>query len=341
MEDLRQYYAILGLKPGASRAQIEQAYAAAEDGLHAQRLADDPQVRGKTQARLKVINEAYLAIVDAAQGAHAVPTDDRAPSGPLRDDGARHLSHAADTTESSDASFPPADAAAASARSAEKAGAWSVPQPPQPATSAQIPAVPFGLLRKEVVLFLAILAALFLLFLVIHFRPIARNPPPVAIDNTKTPAVSAGLGSTPASHPEHRLTADVATITRDAEGGNVKAQTFLGYLYVQGTGVPRNFAEAARWFGSAAAQGDAEAQNWLGYLYETGQGVSRDDGEAAKWYRRSAEQENADAEKNLGLLYARGSGVAANRQEAARWLRRGAAHGSREAQEALKRLRLE
>jgi TPR repeat protein len=42
-----------------------------------------------------------------------------------------------------------------------------------------------------------------------------------------------------------------------------------------------------------AEHGDAEAQYNLGILYHDGQGVPRDDAEAVKWYRKAAEQGNA------------------------------------------------
>lgn len=42
-----------------------------------------------------------------------------------------------------------------------------------------------------------------------------------------------------------------------------------------------------------AEQGDATAQNNLGVMYEYGLGVPKDDAEAVKWYRMAAEQGNA------------------------------------------------
>lgn len=39
-----------------------------------------------------------------------------------------------------------------------------------------------------------------------------------------------------------------------------------------------------------AKQGDAEAQNELGFAYETGDGVNQDYAEALKWYQTAAEQ---------------------------------------------------
>ena len=58
-----------------------------------------------------------------------------------------------------------------------------------------------------------------------------------------------------------------------------------------------------------AAQGDAEAQFNIGVMYAEGRGVPRDDAEAVRWYRLAAEQGHAYAQFNLGVMYAYGEGV--------------------------------
>ena len=45
----------------------------------------------------------------------------------------------------------------------------------------------------------------------------------------------------------------------------------------------------------AAEQGDAAAQNNLGFMYINGEGVPQDYQEALKWYSLAAEQGHADA----------------------------------------------
>ena len=59
----------------------------------------------------------------------------------------------------------------------------------------------------------------------------------------------------------------------------------------------------------AADQGNADAQFNLGVMYAEGRGVPRDDAEAARWYRCAADQGEAAAQFNLGLMYAKGEGV--------------------------------
>lgn len=72
-----------------------------------------------------------------------------------------------------------------------------------------------------------------------------------------------------------------------AEHGNPVAQTYLGFLFETGRGVPQNYTEAAMWYRRAAEQGDSLAQYSLGLLYDRGQGVPRDIVEASKWLNLS------------------------------------------------------
>src|ERR1035437_4566743 len=95
-----------------------------------------------------------------------------------------------------------------------------------------------------------------------------------------------------------------------AKEGNAVAQLYLGFLYDEGEGVPRDYKEAAKWYRSAAEQGQADAQIYLGMKYEKGEsGFSRDYQEAVKWYRLAAERGNSMAEYLLGYMYLQGFGV--------------------------------
>ena len=47
----------------------------------------------------------------------------------------------------------------------------------------------------------------------------------------------------------------------------------------------------------------AEAQHNLGVMYHNGQGVPKDYAEAARWYRLAAEQGNRFAKYNLNHLH--------------------------------------
>lgn len=91
-----------------------------------------------------------------------------------------------------------------------------------------------------------------------------------------------------------------ALYRRDAELGVVPAQVTLALLYLEGEGVPQDYAQAAHWFEIAAKRGNAEAQRNLGALYQDGKGVPQSFVEAAKWFRLAGAKEDAAAvEKNL------------------------------------------
>ena len=70
-----------------------------------------------------------------------------------------------------------------------------------------------------------------------------------------------------------------------AEQGNAVAQFNLGVMYANGQGVPKDDAEAARWYRLAAEQGHDGAQVNLGIMYDNGEGVPKDPAEAVRWYR--------------------------------------------------------
>ena len=78
-------------------------------------------------------------------------------------------------------------------------------------------------------------------------------------------------------------------ITRPlAADGEAWAQSLIGLSYSTGEGVPKNDAEAVKWYRLAAAQGDSEAQSQLAFHYSLGRGVPRDDGRAHMWANLAA-----------------------------------------------------
>ncbi len=97
-----------------------------------------------------------------------------------------------------------------------------------------------------------------------------------------------------------------------AEQGDAQAQTYMGLLYESGEGVPRDYAEAVKWYLLAAEQGKADAQYYLGNMYRDGNGVPQDETEAVVWYTKAAEQGKSAAQNSLGELYAKGKGVKRN-----------------------------
>jgi len=101
----------------------------------------------------------------------------------------------------------------------------------------------------------------------------------------------------------------------------------------------RDYRQASQIFIPLAERGGAAAQTYLGFMFETGRGVPRNYTEAAMWYRRAAEQGDSLAQYSLGLLYDHGFGVPRNVVEAAKWLELSTAGAPPKAREARVRIR--
>lgn len=101
----------------------------------------------------------------------------------------------------------------------------------------------------------------------------------------------------------------------------------------------QDYVAASRAFIPLAERGNAAAQSYLGYMFETGRGVPQNYTEAAMWYRRAAEQGDSLAQYSLGLLYDRGQGVPRDIIEASKWLNLSTAAAPPRAQEARARIR--
>lgn len=85
-----------------------------------------------------------------------------------------------------------------------------------------------------------------------------------------------------------------------AEQGNAEAQTLLGAMYWSGEGVPRDHAEAAKWYLRAAQKGYARAQNDIGFMYGFGEGIPpHDDVQAYKWISLAIERYTAKNQDRL------------------------------------------
>ena len=120
-----------------------------------------------------------------------------------------------------------------------------------------------------------------------------------------------------------------------AKRGDSYAQSNLGVMHYYGQGVPKDYAKAMHWYRKAAKQGDARAQFWLGWMHENGEGVSKNYRKAARWYRKAAEQDDSRAQTTLGWMYRNGKGVSQSNRKAARWYREAAKRGDAYAQSNL------
>lgn len=158
---------------------------------------------------------------------------------------------------------------------------------------------------------------------------------------------------------------DVASLRRDAQQGDARAQHVLATRLFRGLGVERDGEEGRRWLEKAAANGDLAARYDLGLILYQGEvadpqagmalirkaaeghfpkaqyavakthaegiGVERDEAAAVAWYRLAAEQGLPEAEYAMGFSYSEGSGVQRDDAEAMRWFKRAAGHGHAEA----------
>ncbi len=122
-----------------------------------------------------------------------------------------------------------------------------------------------------------------------------------------------------------------------ADAGDTEAQFELALCYENGEGVPCDFAQALRWFQSAAAADHAESQYRVGLAFAYGIHVQQDYDQAVDWYRQSAEQGNANAQYALGMSYDYGIALPEDKLAAISWYRKAAEQGHKNAIDELKR----
>lgn len=124
-----------------------------------------------------------------------------------------------------------------------------------------------------------------------------------------------------------------------ADRGNTVAMGDIGYQYMYGHGVQRDYAEALKWLNRAIEHDDAYAQTHLGEMYVKGWGVPQDDVEAVKWFRLSAKQGYKTAQYCLAVMILAGRGAARDLVAAEDLLLGAAQQESAEATRALEKLR--
>lgn len=79
----------------------------------------------------------------------------------------------------------------------------------------------------------------------------------------------------------------------------ISAKYYMGVMYAEGKGLPKDAGQAAKWYEDAASSGHAGAQNNLGAMYGLGEGVPQDEEKAMYWYRKAAAQGDPTAQQNL------------------------------------------
>jgi localization factor PodJL len=123
---------------------------------------------------------------------------------------------------------------------------------------------------------------------------------------------------------------DSPSVRLAALEGQAEAQFVIAGRYMEGSTVPQNPVEAAKWYRKAAEQGLAPAQYRLGTLYERGIGVEKSEATAMHWYEKAADQGNVKAMHNLGVLLAQSPET--DYAAVAHWFTTAAAHGIKDSQ---------
>ncbi|GBB99756.1 hypothetical protein RclHR1_03620005 [Rhizophagus clarus] len=117
-----------------------------------------------------------------------------------------------------------------------------------------------------------------------------------------------------------------------AEGGDIDAQTNIGFFYQNGIEIPKDENKAFKWYKKAAKGGNVDAQNNLGDCYKNGTGVPKNHKRSFVWYMKAAEKGNLNAQTNIGYYYKSGIGVEKNIDKSIYWYREAAEGGCEIAQ---------
>jgi len=78
--------------------------------------------------------------------------------------------------------------------------------------------------------------------------------------------------------------------------GDPDSQYELGNMYLEGTGVVKDYKKALYWFKKAANRDNAKAQYKYGLMHFLAYGVKQNNKKALSWILKSSEQGNSDAE---------------------------------------------
>jgi uncharacterized protein len=114
----------------------------------------------------------------------------------------------------------------------------------------------------------------------------------------KADSASAGMRA----FARHEYARAASLLVLEAERGSPVAQTYLGYLYQNGLGVPRDYVVAASWLHQAAEQGEPTGQFLLGLLFDKGYGVPLDWMEAEVWLNLAAAHVGGRQEEYFGRI---------------------------------------
>lgn len=114
-----------------------------------------------------------------------------------------------------------------------------------------------------------------------------------------------------------------------ADAGYARSMSNMGYVYLNGYGVEKDFEVAREWLEKAAEEDVHAAQYLLGVIYHRGHGVSANIGRAKRWYTKAADQNNSNALLGLGNIYMNGEqGTPKNFEKALEYFHRASKLGN-------------
>lgn len=102
--------------------------------------------------------------------------------------------------------------------------------------------------------------------------------------------LAGALSAAERAYARHDYVHAAPLLLLEAERGSPAAQTYIGFMYQNGLGVPQNYSAAAAWLNEAAQQGEPTAQVLLGLLFDKGYGVPIDWVQAEVWLSLAASQ---------------------------------------------------
>ena len=129
---------------------------------------------------------------------------------------------------------------------------------------------------------------------------------------------------------------ELRTIERQAKHGSSRAMTILGMAYVEGA-VHRNVVEAVKWL-KRASRTDDVAQEYLGSMYRNGVGVPKDPVRAREMYAKSAQQGDIAAQFDYASMCFNGEGGAQDIDTAAKYFEVAARQGDASSQHMIARM---
>jgi uncharacterized protein len=91
-------------------------------------------------------------------------------------------------------------------------------------------------------------------------------------------------------------------LAAEADRGSPVAQTYLGYMYQYGLGVPKDYVLATSWLHQAAQQGEPTGQFLLGLLFDKGFGVPQDWVAAEVWLDLAAAHAGGRQQEYFGRV---------------------------------------